>query len=311
MARYILKRFLISIVTLLVIILVLFLMLEIMPGSPFNDEKLSEEQVAVLYQKYSLDQPIMVRFIKYVGNVCKGDFGVSYSLSENTPISSMLKRRVPVTFKIGLLSMVFGTATGLLLGLISAFMKNKIVDFIYNILTIIGIAVPSYLIAMFLSYYFGFKIPFLALLYDIRSPMYSSVIPIISMGFIVMAVVARFCKAEASDVMQSDYVLFAKCQGLSSSTIIVKYVLRNSLMPVITVIATLLVGVLTGSLVIEEMFSIPGIGNLLTRAIAANDYNVVIGLSFIYSALYIIVMFILDIVYCIIDPRVRLTSKEG
>ena len=102
MARYILKRFLISIVTLLVIILVLFLMLEIMPGSPFNDEKLSEEQVAVLYQKYSLDQPVMVRFIKYVGNVCKGDFGVSYSLSENTPISSMLKRRVPVTFKIGL-----------------------------------------------------------------------------------------------------------------------------------------------------------------------------------------------------------------
>ena len=310
MAKYLIKRVLISIVTLLVIILILFLILQFMPGSPFNDAKLSEDQIAVLYQKYGLDQPVIIRYFKYVANLFKGDLGVSYSLSENTPISLLLKNRLPVTIKIGVASMFFGTISGLLLGLVAAFWKNKVIEIIYNVLTIAGIAVPSYLFAMFLSYYFGFKIPILSLLYDMRSPFSSSVIPVMSMSFIVMAVIARFCKAEAQDVMESDYVLLARCQGLSNSTIIFRYIFKNSLMPVITVIASLLVGLLTGSLVIEEMFSIPGIGSLLTNAINSNDYNVIIGLSFIYSAMYIVTMLILYIIYCIIDPRVRLTGKE-
>ena len=130
--------------------------------------------------------------------------------------------------------------------------------------------------------------------------------PVTAMSFVVMAVIARFAKAEASEVMRSDYVQFAKCQGLNNNTIILKYVLRNSLMPVITVMAGLLVGLLTGSLVIEQMFSVPGVGSLLTNAISANDYSVVISLSFIYSLLYVVVMLILDLLYCLIDPRVRL-----
>ena len=309
MGRYIAKRLIISVITLLVILLVLFLLLQFMPGSPFNDQKLSPDQVEQLKEKYGLDQPVIVQFFRYVGNMFRGDLGVSYSLSPNTPITELLINRFPITMKIGFFSMIFGTLAGLLLGFLTAFFRNRILGFFYHVLTLLGIAVPSYLFAMCFSYFLGYKSSVFPLLYDFRSPVSSSVMPVLAMSLGVMAVVARFAKAEASDVMKSDYVMLARCQGLSNRTIIMKYILKNSLMPVITVMAGLLVGLLTGSLVIEQMFSIPGVGGLLTNAISANDYSVVIALSFVYSALYIVVMLILDILYCIIDPRVRLGGK--
>jgi oligopeptide transport system permease protein len=309
MARYICKRLIISVITLFVILLVLFLLLQFMPGSPFNDQKLSPEQVAQLKEKYGLDQPVIIQFFRYIGNMMKGDLGVSYSLSPNTPITDLLVNRFPITMKIGFFSMILGTVAGLLLGFLTAFFKSRILKFFYNLLTLIGIAVPSYLFAMCFSYFIGYKGEMLPLLYDFRSPFSSSIMPVVAMSLGVMAVIARFAKTEAGDVMKSDYVLLARCQGLSNRTIIMKYILRNSLMPVITVMAGLLVGLLTGSLVIEQMFSIPGVGGLLTNAISANDYSVVIALSFVYSALYIVVMLILDILYCVIDPRVRLGGK--
>ena len=306
MARYIGKRLLISVITLLVILLVLFLLLQLMPGSPFNDQKLSPEQIAVLKEKYGLDKPVIFQFFQYISNMVRGDLGVSYSLSADTPITELLVNRFPLTIKIGFFSMVIGTVAGLLLGFLTAFFKNKVLNIIYNVLTLLGIAIPSYLFAMCFSYFLGYKGKLFPLLYDFRSPVVSSVMPVVAMSLGVMAVIARFSKAEAEDVIKSDYVLLARCQGLPNHTIITRYVLKNSLMPVITVMAGLLVGLLTGSLVIEKMFSVPGVGGLLTNAISANDYSVIIALSFIYSALYIVVILIMDILYCIIDPRVRL-----
>ncbi len=306
MARYLGKRIIISIITLFVILLVLFLLLQFMPGSPFNDQKLAPEQVEALKTKYGLDKPVIIQFFRYVGNMMKGDLGVSYNLSANTPITELLASRFPVTIKIGFFSMLFGTLAGLLLGFLTAFFKSRIMRFFYHFLTLLGIAVPSYLFAMFFSYFLGYKGDVFPLLYDFRSPVSSSVMPVMALSLSVMAIVARFAKAEASDVMKSDYVLLARCQGLSNTSIIMRYILKNSLMPVITVMAGLLVGLLTGSLVIEQMFSIPGVGALLTNAISSNDYSVVIALSFVYSALYIVVMLILDILYCVLDPRVRL-----
>ncbi len=308
MKRYLIRRLLISVFTLFAILLILFLMLQFMPGSPFNDEKLSAQQIVVLEEKYGLDKPVMVQFFQYIKKMLCGDLGVSYSLSINTPITELIKKRLPITMVIGFSSMFWGTLTGLVLGLSVAFFRNRILNFIYHVLTMLGIAVPSYLFAIFFSNYLGFRLKFLPLMYDFRSPVISSVLPVAALGLPVMAVIARFSREEAMDVMKSDYVLFARCQGLSNRSIILKYVLRNSLMPVITVMAGLLVGLLTGSLVIEQMFSIPGVGGLLTSAIRANDYSVVLGLSYIYSLIYIVVMLIMDILYCVIDPRVRLGS---
>ena len=309
MGKYLRRRILISVIILFLILLILFLLLQFMPGSPFNDAKLSPEQVDELKKRYGLDQPVIVQFFRYVANMFKGDFGVSYSVSPNTPITTLLANRFPITLKIGFLSLIFGTLFGVILGLVTAFFKSRIIKAVYSILTLLGVAVPSYLFAVFFSYTLGFKAELLPMLYDYRSPVSSSVMPIAAMSFAVMAIIARFTKSEAEDVMKSDYVMLARCTGMKSSTIMVKYILRNSLIPVITVMAGLLVGLLTGSLVIEKMFSIPGIGGLLTTAIGSNDYSVVIALSFVYSALYIVVMLILDLVYCIVDPRVRLGGK--
>ena len=311
MARYLGKRLLISVATLFVILLILFLLLQLMPGSPFNDEKLSADQLAQLYEKYGLDRPLPEQFLRYSGNMVKGDLGVSYSLSPDTSVTKLIKNRFPVTVKIGLAAMITGTLAGLILGFATAFFRKKALSLLYNVITLLGIAIPSYIFAMIFSYDLGYRTGMLPLLYDFRSPVVSSIMPVMAMSLQVMAVIARFSRAEAGEVMKSDYVLFAKCQGLSNRTIIMKYVLRNSLMPVITVMASLLVGLLTGSLVIEQMFSIPGVGGLLTMAISVNDFSVVLALSFVYSALYIVVMLILDILYCIIDPRVRLSGSSN
>lgn len=310
MGKYLRKRIIISIVILFLILLILFLLLQFMPGSPFNDEKLSPEQIAKLKASYGLDQPVLVQFFRYIGNMLRGDFGVSYAVSPNTPITTLIATRFPVTLKIGLSSLLCGTLAGVTLGMLTAFFKSKIIRVIYSVLTMLGVAVPSYLFAIFFSWTFGYQSKLFPLLYDFRSPVSSSVMPVAALSFVVMAVIARFTKAEASDVMHSDYVMLARCTGMRSRTIILQYILRNSLIPVITVMAGLLVSLLTGSLVIEQIFSIPGMGGLLTNAISNNDYNVVLALSFVYSALYIVVMLILDLIYCIADPRVRLSGSK-
>ena len=308
MRKYLCKRLLLSIITLFVILLVLFLLLSFMPGSPFNSQKLSPEQVAVLNAKYGLDRPLPERFVKYVGNMLQGDLGVSYSLSSNTPVSTLLKNRLPVTITIGVVSLIIGAVIGIFVGMSAALSRSRIVKVIYNILTIVGIAIPSYLIAIFLSYFAGYKQAWLPLLFDINHPIVTSIMPVVSMSAIVVAVVSRFTCEEAGRVISSDYVLLARCQGVSKLTVITRYILPNSIMPVITIIAMLLVGLMTGSLVIEQMFAIPGTGALLTQAISANDYNVILALSFVYSAMYIIAILAVDVLYCLIDPRVRLSD---
>lgn len=308
MRKYIMKRIILAAVALFIILLSLFLLLSFLPGSPFNSQKLSPDQVEMLNAKYGLDRPLPERFFLYVVNMFRGDFGVSYSLSTNTPVSLLLKNRLPVTITIGLTSLVIGATAGIVFGMFAALWKSRIMKVIYNLITIIGIAVPSYLIAIFLSYFAGYKLKWLPLLYDISHPFVTSIIPVISMSAIVVAVVARFSCEEALKLVNSDFVMLARCQGVPNRVIIFRYILPNSIMPVITVIAVLLVGLLTGSLVIEQMFSIPGTGALLTQAIGSNDYNVILALSFVYSAMYIIAVLAVDILYCVIDPRVRLSE---
>ncbi|MCR5137935.1 MAG: ABC transporter permease [Oscillospiraceae bacterium] len=309
MRKYIFKKLMLSIVTLFVIVLVLFLLMELMPGSPFNNDKLSDEQREALIRAYGLDKPVMVRFFLYLRNMFKGDFGVSYNLSINTPVLTMIRSRLPISMRIGVSALLLGSVIGLAIGFLAAFHQGKAADILCMVVSVIGISVPSYIFAIALSYYGGFRFKWLPLLYDFRNPVVSSIMPVTALSIAVMAVIARFTRDEAVSVMKSDYVMFARSQGLSDSTLLFRYVIRNSLMPVITVMTMLLVGLLTGSLVTEQIFAIPGIGFLLSSAITANDYNVVITLGFLYAGIYVVARLILDILYGIIDPRVRLGEK--
>lgn len=311
MKKYLLKRIAISIATLLAILLILFLMLEFMPGSPFNDEKLTADQIALLNAKYGLDKPILIRFFNYVKNMLTGDFGVSYTISKNTPISTLLQTRLPISIRIGGQAVLLGTVVGLVLGIIAALKHNTIWDTLTTIISVLGVSLPSYVFALALSYSLGFKLTLFPLLYSADTPFKSSVLPTIALCMFTIATIARFTRTEMVDVLGSDYILLAESKGISGIQLIVKHQLRNALIPIITVLAPLIVGLMTGSLVIEKIFSIPGIGSLLVTAIQSNDYNVIVAIAFIYSAMYIGIMLVVDILYGIIDPRIRLAKGDG
>ena len=310
MKKYTLKRILTSLFTLLAILLVLFILMQLMPGSPFNDEKLKNDQRLALYAKYGLDQPIVVQFFNYVKNMLKGDFGVSYNISKNTPIAQLIQTRLPVSIRIGGFAVSIGAVLGLLLGLVAALEHDTIWDSLATVISVIGVSVPSYVFALALSYTLGFRMGWFPMLYKEKLAFASSVLPSIALSMFTMASIARFTRSEMLEVLGSDYMLLAESKGISGGALIFRHALRNALIPIITVLAPLIVDLMTGSLVVEKIFSIPGVGSLLVTAIQSNDYNVVIALSFIYSAMYIAIMLAVDILYGIIDPRIRLT-KEG
>ncbi len=308
MKKYIFKRLLISIFTLLAITLILFVLLQLMPGSPFNDEKLTPDQKAALYSKYGLDKPVVVQFFSYVGNMFRGDFGVSYNISKNTPISTLIAQRLPVSIRIGGQAVFLGALIGMLLGIIAAVWHGRIWDTLSTIISVLGVSIPSYVFALALSYQFGFKLKLFPMLYSNARPFISSVLPSISLSLFTLASIARFTRTEMMESLGSEYIQLAESKGIYGFRLIWKHALRNTLIPIITVLAPLIVDLMTGSLVVEKIFAIPGIGSLLVTAIQSNDYNVVISLSFIYSAMYIGIMLVVDILYGIIDPRIRLSE---
>lgn len=309
MKKYTLKRVLTFIFTLLAILLILFILMQLMPGSPFNDEKLNDDMRAALYAKYGLDKPIIIQFFHYVKNMLQGDFGVSYKISKNTPISQLIQTRLPISIGIRGMAVALGAIVGLLLGLLAALKHNTIWDTLATIISVIGVSVPSYVFALALSYNFGFKLQWFPMLFSQKDVMGSSVLPSISLSMFTMASIARFTRSEMLEVLGSDYMLLAESKGLSGSALIFRHALRNALIPIVTVLAPLIVDLMTGSLVVEKIFAIPGVGSLLVNAIQSNDYNVVISLSFIYSAMYIAIMLVVDLLYGVIDPRIRLAKK--
>ena len=310
MSKYILKRVLISIATMIVILFVLFLMMNLMPGSPFNDEKLTESQRALLYAKYGLDQPFLIRFGNYFVNMLKGDLGVSYVINKNKAVSDLVAGPLWLSIKIGFFAMVIGTVLGLLLGIAAALKHNTWIDTLCSVIAIIGVSVPSYVFALLLAYYIGFKLQWTPILYNANNAVASSILPVVALAMFPIANISRFTRSEMIDVLNSDYILLVQAKGLPQRDVIRKHALRNTLIPIVTIMGPLLVNLLTGSMVVEKVFGIPGIGMLMVNAITNNDYNVVIACAFVYSAMYIVMMLILDILYGVIDPRIRVT-KEG
>lgn len=310
MSKYLFKRILISLATLLLIVFILFILLQFMPGSPFNDERITPEQRELMNIRYGLDKPVLVQFVNYVKNLLTGDLGVSYSISRDVPVTTLLQSRLPVSFELGFWAVIVGTLSGLIFGTIAAFNQNSIWDTISTLLSVIGVSVPSYVFALGLSYYFGFQWRIFPILFNLNDKAMSMVLPVISLSLFTMASIARFTRTEMIEVLQSDYIQLAESKGVTGSRLLFKHVLRNASIPILTVLAPLIVGLMTGSMVVEQIFSIPGLGQLLVQAIQSNDFNIVMGISFIYSALFIFVMLVVDILYGILDPRIRVTGGE-
>lgn len=309
--KYIGKRLLIALVTLFVIIAILFFMLKLMPGSPFNSEKLTPDQMAAVFEKYGLDQPIHIQFINYFKNMISGDFGISYSISKNASVAELVVPRAIISFSIGIIAVIFGTVIGIILGVFAALNRNTIWDTISTILSVLGVSIPSFVFALLLLMLFGVKIPVLPIIYNSRQPILSSIIPMLALSGSVIANVARFTRSEMIEVLGSEYMLLAEAKGINRKMLIFDHALRNTLIPVITVLAPIMISLITGSMVIEKICGIPGLGTLLVKAIEVNDYNVIMAVAFLYSLLYIGMMLIVDVSYGVIDPRIRLTKGES
>lgn len=310
MKKYVLKRAAISVITVFVILFLLFMLLNLMPGSPFNNqEKLSPEQIQQMKEFYGLDKPVLQRFFIYLRNMLHGDFGVSYNIQVNMPISDMVFSRLGVTLAIGLQAGILGTLIGLILGIVAALHRRTVWDSLTTVISVLGVSLPSFVFALLLSYFLGFKYRLFPLLYNSAMPLVSTVLPTIALSMFTIASVARYTRTEMISVMASDYMMLAESKGLPRMKLIVSHVLRNTMISVITVLVPLLVNLMTGSLVVEKAFSVPGLGSLYITAIQSNDYNVVLAISFIYSVMFIAAMLLVDILYGIIDPRIRLAKE--
>lgn len=313
MANYIAKRILMSVLTLFLIVFVLFVLIRIMPGDPFPVERMTAEMIAQKRIELGLDKPILVQFVDYVSMLAGGSFGNGTSLYNGAPIKPILLACLENSFKIGVLSILFGTTAGLLIGIVAALNKGTIIDGACTVISILGVCIPSYVFMIFLQYFFAYKIPFFPYFFDPARFMFSSIMPALSLSLLSVSTVARFTRNEIVEVMNSDYVRLAESKGLCGFELIRKHVLRNALIPIVTVIAPLVVDLLTGAMVMEKIYGVNGVGKLMVDAIAGEgiDYNYVLALGIVFSSLYIGIMLVLDILYGIIDPRIRLTSKEA
>ena len=309
--KYIGKRLLISVVTLFVILVVLFLIVKLLPGSPINNERLSEAQRAAIEARYGLDQPILTQFVNYVKNMLTGDFGVSYNMYKDMPVSSLVGSATKISFLYGLSAVVIGGILGTLLGVFAALHKNTIWDTLATVISVIGVSVPSFVFAMMILILFASKLHIFPTQYSSMNPIGSSIMPVMALSVGVIANVARFTRTEMVSVINSEYMTLAEAKGLDSKTLIFKHALRNALIPVVTILGPILVNLMTGTMVVEKICGVPGLGKLLINSILSNDVNIILACSFLYAAMYIVMMLIIDVSYGIIDPRIRLGKEDS
>ncbi len=308
--KYIVKRIVMAVLTLLLIILILFTLMKFMPGSPFNVEKLSPALIARLEAKYGLDQPVFVQFFNYLKGLMVGDFGISLKLMKGIEVSSLVSSRIAISFGIGLAAAAVGTAIGVVLGIVAALHKNTFWDTLATVVAVIGVSIPSFVFALVLLLIFAVQLNILPVLYDVNTPIKSAIMPTLALSVGAIANVARFTRTEMIEVLRSDYILLAEAKGLDRGTVIRKHALRNTLVPVVTVLAPIIINLMTGSMVIEKVCGIPGLGMLLVAAIQGNDIYVVMAVAFLYSILYVVMMLIVDVLYGVIDPRIRVGKGD-
>ena len=277
MVKYIGKRLITSLITIWAVVTIVFFLVRIMPGGPFDGEKTTPEMKALLNEKYGLDKPVGEQYKIYMTNLLKGDFGQS---------------------------IVFSVAVGVSLGIVAALKAGRWPDHVCMILATLGITIPSFVLGTFLIFMFTVNLRLLPAT-GLSNPK-NYIMPVLALSGSSMAFITRLTRSKLIDVLKSDYIRTAKAKGLSGKSVIFKHALRNSLIPVVTYLGPLVAGVLTGSFVVEKIFAIPGLGNEFTLSITNRDYTSLLGVTAFYCTLIVICNLLVDIVYVLIDPRIKL-----
>lgn len=313
MLKYIGKRLIYILITLFVIVTATFFLMQAAPGGPFSGEKkLPVEIEANLNEHYGLDKPLFVQYVSYLGSVAKLDFGPSFKYKGQT-VNDLISSGFPVSFTLGIEAILLALAFGVLFGVLAALYHNKWQDYTIAILTIFGISVPSFILAALLQYVFASEASFLAIFPVAGWESWAStVLPSIALSFMPMAFIARLARSSMLEVLNSDYIRTARAKGLTKSAVTIKHAIRNALLPVITYMGPMAASVLTGSFVVEKIFGIPGLGSHFVTSITNRDYTVIMGVTVFYSIILLVSILVVDVLYGIIDPRIKLTkAKKG
>ncbi|AUC25652.1 ABC transporter permease [Streptococcus uberis] len=303
MIKYLLKRVAILLVTLWVVVTLSFFLMQVMPGTPYNSPKLTQEMIAMMNKQYGLDKPLWEQYIKYLFDVLRGDFGTSYQ-SINQPVSRLIAQRLGVSVHLGIQALIVGITSGLFVGAVSARNKNNKIDAVLSVISTLGISVPAFIIGLLLLDYFGFKWALLPL--SGWGSFGQTVLPTLALAIPVFAQVTRFFRSEMIETLNSDYIQLARAKGLTKRQVTNKHAYRNSMIPVLTLVGPMAANILTGSALIEQIFSIPGIGQQFVSSIPTKDYPVIMGTTIVYALMLMVAILITDIVISLADPRVRL-----
>lgn len=317
MVKYLMRRMAEMILTLFLIATATFFLLEAVPGDPLTEraDKLSPTVKENLYKKYGLDKPMMERYVISMKGICVGDFGESFVYAGQT-VQGLIKDRLPVSARLGVQQVVVGVTAGLLLGILAAIKRGTIADYMVIALSVLLISVPHLIFGLLLQKIFAGNLKmFPTIGWPTGKDLWFggweyTVLPTLTGCFTYIATYARLLKTSMLDVINQDYVLTAESKGLSGITIIRKHILRNSFIPVITQLPMSVAMCITGSFFIESIFSIPGIGQYYVTAVNNQDLSIIMGETVILAALYVVVLFITDLLYVVVDPRISLTGKS-
>lgn len=313
MVKYVGKRLLYAFLTLLVLVALTFFMMRLLPGDPFVGEKVvPETTLKALNEKYGLDKPMIVQLAMYVKNIFKGDLGLS--MYYNRSINDIIAQAFPYSFDLGIRSLIFAAITGILLGVVAAVKRGTKWDTAAMLLAVIGVSVPSFIIGALLQYFLGLK------LFELTGIKFfpitgwntalSKILPSFALSFSSLATVSRLMRTSMLDTLGQDYIKTAKSKGLSQKKIIIKHAVRNAIMPVITVLGPIAASVLTGAFVVENIFSIPGMGKFFVISIQNRDYTMISGITLFYGVFLVAANLIVDLLYGFIDPRVKLVEGK-
>ena len=304
MLRYVLKRIAYGILTLFVLITLTFFMMRALPGDPFiGDKTPSPTTLANMEAKYGLDKPEIVQYFIFLGNCVRGDLGISI-IYENRSVNEIILSAFPISLDLGARAIIFALIAGILLGAVAAVKRGSITDSLSMFIAIVGVSVPSFILGALLQYFLAVKLRVVPV--QGWGTFAQTLLPSFALGMSSLATISRLMRTSMLDVLSQDYIKTAKAKGLSQGKILWRHALRNAIMPVITIIGPTVAAVFTGSFVVESIFNIPGLGKYFVMSIKDKDFTMISGTTIFYGGLLILCTLIVDLLYGVVDPRVKL-----
>ncbi len=310
MLKFTLKRFGYMLVTLFISITITFMLIHAIPGDPLASmaRNLPPQIRANYYAKYGLNEPVIVQYGKFISNlVLHGDMGESLAYAGRS-VGKTIASYAPISARIGGQAIALGFTIGIILGILAAFKRGKWPDYLVMFIAILGISVPGFVVASLLQ--FTFTVHWMVLPSTGWGQFKHTILPTIALSFASIATYARYMRANCLDVIGQDYILTAKAKGVSKLSLVFKHVIRNAILPAITLLGPQIANIFIGSFVIESIFAIPGLGQYFVSAISDRDYTMIMGQTILVSALFIVALFVVDIIYGLVDPRIRVSNSN-